>query len=169
MLSNCTNVFLYDNVWLKQFKVTPYAFCLAEATGKLIRIEKKPILLNENDGSIARCNTRVIGVLYAIRNDELTPLLKNLDLINDCSKGLYNVYSTKDTMYREIISVKPIKFNTLDNLSYWRYSLCEQKQAIAYKGNMDNATVKRNSTNSKMRLTNGGSQQVIKFIKEMYK
>lgn len=167
--NNITNLFLYDNLWLNELKINPISWCLAEATGKLFTVQKQNVMLNMNDININRSNNRIIGVLYKLLPEDMLSILCKFDDIYDCSQSKFGIQSSFDTMYREIIQVRPIIYDTITNLGTWNYSYNKPKITWVYKGNIQNKTIIRFVKTNRHRIMSGVSQDVINFIKEVHK
>lgn len=119
------------------------AYAIADATlirnSKQTRQKDTGFMIEKEQYKVKKTNI-VYGGLFYCKNFEFYGRI--IDGLNYCNYSLLGFNHPLDRVYRKEIKVKIIRFDTLKDLAYLRYTEGTEVEAIAYFGNINHPKIK---------------------------
>ena len=149
------NELLNPQLYRNQLRIPLEFICFGIIDGKMYsHFGQTSTFILPNSDSKDWGNTKIYGAIFLVK--EIDFYISLLDAYHMCSMTNLRRNHIKDVHHRKIVSVIPIFFDTLDDLSKLKYEEGEEIEATTYFGNIEHPKInQRFVTTASYRLVDG--------------
>lgn len=161
MVNTMSNkIFLYDEALTDEIRETinivPIVTeIIAELSGKLYKTNSVVVMNNQNLVCKARGHSRTLGAICEFNEDDMPKILDRIDTYKCCSMSRIGVSHPQDFTYRTILPVYPICFDSIHDLSYYKYNYLEPIECWVYLMNLNNVTMQKALKDGHKKISSG--------------